>query len=81
MDEANEEVLFLDEGRVEARLGAERRVITPRAVVFIPAGVAPTNEAVVLQMMEAVTARDFEALDEVVAADVRRHHGATPDVT
>jgi quercetin dioxygenase-like cupin family protein len=35
-----EEVLFLDEGRVEVRLGAERRVVTPRAVVFIPAGVA-----------------------------------------
>ena len=35
-----EEVLFVDEGRVEVRLGAECRLVTPRAVVFIPAGVA-----------------------------------------
>lgn len=33
-----EEVLFLDEGRVEVTLGDERREISPGAVVFIPAG-------------------------------------------
>jgi quercetin dioxygenase-like cupin family protein len=35
-----EEVVFVDEGHVEVRLGAEDRPVTPRAVVFIPAGVA-----------------------------------------
>lgn len=33
-----EEVLFLDAGRIEVRLGEERRTIEPGAVVFIPAG-------------------------------------------
>jgi quercetin dioxygenase-like cupin family protein len=35
-----EEVLFVDEGSVEVRLRRERRLVSPRAVVFIPAGVA-----------------------------------------
>jgi quercetin dioxygenase-like cupin family protein len=35
-----EEVVFVEEGHVEVRLGAEHRLVTPRAVVFIPAGVA-----------------------------------------
>lgn len=35
-----EEVLFVDEGSLEVRLGSERRVVGPRAVVFVPAGVA-----------------------------------------
>lgn len=32
-----EEVLFVAEGRIEARIGEERRVIGPGATVFIPA--------------------------------------------
>lgn len=35
-----EEVLFLDEGRLEVALGDERRVVEPGAVVFIPARTA-----------------------------------------
>ena len=38
------------------------------------------NEAIVLAMMEAVNARDLDALDTLVAPDVRRHSAATPDV-
>lgn len=33
-----EEVLLVDEGKVEVRLGEARRVVSPGAVVFIPAG-------------------------------------------
>lgn len=40
----------------------------------------PSSETVVLQMIDAVNARDFDALDGLVAADVRRYSGATPDV-
>lgn len=36
-----EEVLFVDEGSVDARLGQERRTVEPGAIVFIPAGTAP----------------------------------------
>lgn len=32
-----EEVLFVDEGRIEARVGDERRVVGPGATVFVPA--------------------------------------------
>lgn len=32
-----EEVLFVDEGRIEARVGEERRVVGPGATVFVPA--------------------------------------------
>lgn len=32
-----EEVLFVDEGRIEARVGDERRVIGPGVTVFVPA--------------------------------------------
>ncbi len=39
-----------------------------------------TSESVVLRMVDAVNTRDFEALDDVVAPDVRRYSGATPDV-
>lgn len=39
------------------------------------------SEDVVLRMIDAVNSRDFDALDKVVALDVRRHSGATPDVT
>jgi predicted ester cyclase len=40
----------------------------------------PSSEAVVLHMIDAVNARDFDALDDLVAADVHRYSGATPDV-
>lgn len=40
----------------------------------------PSSEAVVLQMIDAVNARDFDALDDLIAADVHRYSGATPDV-
>jgi len=39
------------------------------------------SEDVVLRMIDAVNSRDFDALDGLVAADVRRYSGATPDVT
>lgn len=35
-----EEVLFVDEGSVEVRLGEERRSVSPGTVVFIPAGMS-----------------------------------------
>lgn len=38
------------------------------------------SEDVVLRMIDAVNSRDFDALDELVAADLRRYSGATPDV-
>ena len=36
------------------------------------------NTAVVLQMIEAVNQRDFDALDDFIAPSVKRHSGATP---
>lgn len=39
-----------------------------------------TNEEIVMRMIEAVNARDFDALDEVVSPTVRRYSGATPEV-
>lgn len=41
---------------------------------------AAVNEAIVLAMIEAVNARDLDALDTLVAASVQRHSAATPDV-
>ena len=41
---------------------------------------ATVNEAVVLAMMEAINARDLDALDTLVAPDLKRHSAATPDV-
>jgi len=38
------------------------------------------NEEIVMRMIEAVNARDFDALDEVVSPTVRRYSGATPEV-
>lgn len=35
-----DEVFFLDEGKIEAVLGEERRSVQPGAIVFIPAGTA-----------------------------------------
>lgn len=35
-----DEVLFVDEGRIEARVGEERRTVGPGATVFIPARTA-----------------------------------------
>ena len=40
-----------------------------------------SDEAVVLAMIEAVNARDFDALDSLIAPDVIRRSGATPGVT
>jgi steroid delta-isomerase-like uncharacterized protein len=38
------------------------------------------NKEIVRRMIEAVNARDFDALDQVVAANVHRHSAATPGV-
>jgi predicted ester cyclase len=38
------------------------------------------NLELVRQMTEAINRRDFDALDAIVASDVRRHSAATPDV-
>ncbi len=38
------------------------------------------NEAVVLAMIAAVNGRDFDALDTLIAADVTRRSGATPEL-
>jgi steroid delta-isomerase-like uncharacterized protein len=38
------------------------------------------NKEVVLTMAEAINERDFDALDALVAQDVRRHSAATPEV-
>jgi len=39
------------------------------------------NKELVRRMTEAINQRDFDALDELVAADLQRHSAATPDVT
>jgi steroid delta-isomerase-like uncharacterized protein len=38
------------------------------------------NLELVRQMIEAINRQDFDALDMLVAGDVRRHSAATPDV-
>ena len=38
------------------------------------------NEEIVMRMIEAINARDFDALDDVVSPTVRRYSAATPDV-
>ena len=38
------------------------------------------NEEIVRRMAEAINQRDLDALDDLVAADVRRHSAATPEV-
>ena len=38
------------------------------------------NEEVVLAMVEAINGRDLGALDGLIAADLRRHSAATPEV-
>jgi steroid delta-isomerase-like uncharacterized protein len=62
-----------------------RLLITVTSLVLIGACVpadqgSPAAESVVLAMIDAVNGRDFEALDTLVAADVHRYSGATPDV-
>lgn len=37
-----------------------------------------TNEDIVRRMTDAINRRDLEALDDIVAPDLRRHSGATP---
>jgi steroid delta-isomerase-like uncharacterized protein len=39
------------------------------------------NKETVRRMIEAINARDFDALDDLVAADVHRHSAATAGVT
>lgn len=55
------------------------------ALAFVVAACAvdqtEVNKATVRAMTEAINARDFDALDTLVAADVQRHSAATPDVT
>jgi len=38
------------------------------------------NEEIVMRMIEAINAREFDALDDVVSPTVRRYSAATPDV-
>lgn len=38
------------------------------------------NKHVILRIAEAINTRDFEALDELVSPNVRRHSAATPNV-
>jgi predicted ester cyclase len=46
-----------------------------------PLPTSPTPaETIVTRMIEAMNERDFAALDELIAADVRRHCAATPDI-
>lgn len=46
-----------------------------------PTGPTEANKQLVRSMVEAINARDLDALDDLVAADVQRHSGATPGVT
>lgn len=63
------------------RFGSLAVILTASIGLSACAGDAPADsEDVVLRMIGAVNARDFEALDEVVAAGVRRYSGATPDL-
>jgi steroid delta-isomerase-like uncharacterized protein len=50
-------------------------------VVGCAADDADRNKETVRRMIGAINARDFEVLDELVAEDIRRHSGATPEVT
>jgi steroid delta-isomerase-like uncharacterized protein len=54
-------------------------------VLLLAVGCVPDsterNKGIVRQMTEAINARDFGALDDLVADDVLRHCAATPDVT
>lgn len=55
------------------------------SIAVLTVGCAPDdsqrNKATVRQMIEAVNARDFDALHEFIADDVLRHSGATPGIT
>lgn len=46
-----------------------------------PQGGPEANKAVVERFVQAMNARDFEALDDLVAPDVVRHSPSTPGVT
>ncbi len=52
------------------------------ALLLIGCTRAPTeaNKQTVRGMVDAINARDFAALDTLVAPDIRRHSAATPDV-
>lgn len=52
-------------------------------LVFFAPGYADDlelNKQLVVRMTDAIDRRDFDALDELVAADIRRHCAATPGV-
>jgi len=57
------------------------------SILVLAAGIActpadsSTSEQVVLQMIEAVNTRDFDALDDVVSPTVHRYSGATPGLS
>ena len=46
-----------------------------------PPSPAQANKEVVRRFVEAINRRDFDALDDLVAPDVRRHSPSTPGVT
>ena len=54
-------------------------------IVVLAVGCVPDaaerNKETVRRMIEAVNARDFDALDELIAEDIHRHSGATAGVT
>jgi predicted ester cyclase len=57
-------------------------VIAILATMNLACAADPTehNKDVVQRMTDAINARDFDALDDLVAADVHRHSAATPGV-
>jgi predicted ester cyclase len=65
---------------MSTRLSIVMLLLAVIANSFCAPGPSETSEDVVLRMIEAVNTRDFDALDGLIASDVRRHSGATPDV-
>lgn len=65
-----------------SRTASLTAVVVMAALTF---GCAPDtasqNKETVRRMIEAVNARDFDALDQLIASDVHRHSGATAGVT
>lgn len=63
-----------------ARISVCSLVLALLVAAPVLAGTEQENKEVVRRMIGAINARDFDTLDEVVAADVRRHSSATPGV-
>lgn len=62
---------------------ARFRLFSLCASLFLAIGCAnreSANKEVVRRMVEAINARNLAALDQVVAANIHRHSGATPGV-